>query len=473
MIKMIKKIISFVMLFMALVINVKAETFKGGEVIDNVFIKKVSGSFEENKKGQFIVDSSNEYVYCLEPFVKVKNNANYNVYETNFAEYLGISESIWQQINLIVYYGYEYKDNIYDHTDYKWYYITQMLIWRLVDSNASFYFTDYFNGPINENLFAGEIKEINDLVANHFVTPKFDFSNLYLNDYVELEDNAHVLDKFKIDNDLIKVEDNKLKFKITNKNMNFSLSKNNMNTKSIIYVSPDSQNIIKGKMDVPVSQSYEINALEKTGNISIKKYGENINIINNYLYYNEDVLSNIEFTLYDENMNVLSVGKTDKFGNLNFQNLALGKYYLKETNTNNLYIKDDNTYEITLDVDSNNNVIDVFKEIHNKLKKGSITILKRDKNTQEILSNTKFNLYYNGTLIYTGVTNEDGILKIDNLPYGKYYLQEVEAQKGYILDEEIKEVEVLDDDYLMEVYNIPHTSIDINIIYYIECKNDF
>ena len=156
-----KKIIWTLLVFLSFLGNIKAITFKGGDVIDNVFILKVKENGEkEYKKGQFIVDDLNNYVYCLDPFVKVNNSSTYDIHEDNFEKVLGMSDELWKKINLIIYYGYEYKDLKHDHSHPMWYYITQMLIWESVSPNSNFYFTDTFNGNINTSLFQKEKEEI-------------------------------------------------------------------------------------------------------------------------------------------------------------------------------------------------------------------------------------------------------------------------------------------------------------------------
>ena len=104
-------------------------------------------------------------------------------------------------------------------------------------------------------------------------------------------------------------------------------------------------------------------------------------------------------------------------------------------------------------------------KIKNYLKKGQIIILKKDFNTNKPLANTKFGLYKDDTLIYSGYTNEEGYLKIDNLPFGHYKIVELEANEGYILNEEVQDI-TLDDsvwEKKIEIFNIPDTEIIFNI----------
>ena len=49
----------------------------------------------------------------------------------------------------------------------------------------------------------------------------------------------------------------------------------------------------------------------------------------------------------------------------------------------------------------------------------------------------KFNVYdENNNIVFSSTTNEKGISTIKNLPYGKYYIKQIEVPSGYILNEE-------------------------------------
>ena len=76
--------------------------------------------------------------------------------------------------------------------------------------------------------------------------------------------------------------------------------------------------------------------------------------------------------------------------------------------------------------------------------KTQIEILKQDGDTKEPLGNAEFNLLdENKQIIHSQlVTNEQGIIKIDYLLPGNYYLEEVKAPKGYYGYEELIQVQV-------------------------------
>lgn len=441
-----KKVWLLVFMFM-LVIDVKALSFKGGDVIKNVFVLKVKENGEkEYKKGQFIIDSEGDYVYCLEPFVKVNNNSSYNKYTNNFAKNLGLSDELWEKINLISYYGYQYKDDTHNHMDPKWYYITQMLIWQNVSPKARFYFTDTFKGNVNSTLFANEIKEIYNLVNNHYKIPEFDVPDTYIGDTLSIIDRNGVLKNF-VGSKNVKINGNILAIEISDLSNKFTLKKGT-NNKAFIFVSSDSQNVLKGKMDVPVIANYDIKGLELKGNIKIKKYGEAID-------GDKISLEGVLFALFDENKNYIKETTTDKDGKAIFNNLSKGKYFIKEVSNDGKFVLDDNYYEVTLKVNENNRIIDVFLELENKLKRGNLKIKKIDFDTKIPIKDTEFIIMKDEKIIYQGRTNVDGIIELNDLVYGIYKIKEVMASNGYLLNEMIYEVKIDDEnkDVYIEIEN--------------------
>ena len=441
-----KKVWLLVFMFM-LVIDVKALSFKGGDVIKNVFVLKVKENGEkEYKKGQFIIDSEGDYVYCLEPFVKVNNNSSYNKYTNNFAKNLGLSDELWEKINLISYYGYQYKDDTHNHMDPKWYYITQMLIWQNVSPKARFYFTDTFKGNVNSTLFANEIKEIYNLVNNHYKIPEFDVPDTYIGDTLSIIDRNGVLKNFAGSKN-VKINGNILAIEISDLSNKFTLKKGT-NNKAFIFVSSDSQNVLKGKMDVPVIANYDIKGLELKGNIKIKKYGEAID-------GDKISLEGVLFALFDENKNYIKETTTDKDGKAIFNNLSKGKYFIKEVSNDGKFVLDDNYYEVTLKVNENNRIIDVFLELENKLKRVNLKIKKIDFDTKIPIKDTEFIIMKDEKIIYQGRTNVDGIIELNDLVYGIYKIKEVMASNGYLLNEMIYEVKIDDEnkDVCFEIEN--------------------
>lgn len=69
---------------------------------------------------------------------------------------------------------------------------------------------------------------------------------------------------------------------------------------------------------------------------------------------------------------------------------------------------------------------------------GTLVFSKLDVSTSEPLPNTLIEIYNAETdeLIYSGRTDENGEITIEELRYGKYYILEKEAPEGYTLNEE-------------------------------------
>lgn len=465
-----KKIIFIICLFLSFSNKILATEFKGGEVINDMYIVKIdSNGKKEYKKAQFIINELGEYVYCIEPFTKVKNGVKYNYHENNFAQILGISEELWKKINLISYYGYNYQDNYYNHTNTKWYYITQMLLWKELYKEGSFYFTDTYKGNINETLYENEINEIYNLVNNHYKIPEFNIPEVLINDTITLKDNLNVLYKYKTDNDFLSIENNILTIKCLKEENTFTLYKEMNNSNPIIFVSNESQNILKGYINIPVSATYKIMAKKPKGTIIIKKLGEKLIINDTNHSFTLKELEGVTYSLYNENKELIKELTTNKNGEIAYTNLDLGTYYLKETKTNNNYIIDEVIHKIELT--NPNNQLEVITNLTliNNLKKGKLIIKKKDANTNESIKDTIFQIYYNSELIYEGKTNESGIIEIDNLPLGTYIIKEKEPSPGYIKNETDYIIDIIENEEIkeIEIYNIPDTSIDyrINLIY--------
>ena len=106
---------------------------------------------------------------------------------------------------------------------------------------------------------------------------------------------------------------------------------------------------------------------------------------------------------------------------------------------NNYIIYESNGYQTMF---SPGNIDDVINKIELNIKGGTITINKTDEDKKP-LSNVEFSLYANeqigtfkkGDLVYSGKTNDLGILIINDLFPGEYILKEIKCPEGYIKDE--------------------------------------
>lgn len=211
-----------------------------------------------------------------------------------------------------------------------------------------------------------------------------------------------------------------------------------------------------------VYQNYEFKNLLKLGNYRLQKRGEQAQVVDNQFNYILSGLADVKFgvyaseDLYNTN-NELLVPKdellfevvTDEDGIIDIE-LPIGSYYIQELETPIEYEIDDTKYYFEINSD-NLEVIDNI--IINKLKKAKLSITKMDSDTKELLSDTVYNLYdKNEEFIMELVTNEEGKIEVE-LPYGKYFLKELKSKYGYLIDDNIYELNVVDEDIDLELYN--------------------
>lgn len=101
-------------------------------------------------------------------------------------------------------------------------------------------------------------------------------------------------------------------------------------------------------------------------------------------------------------------------------------------------------FEISDNSITKENLVEV--KFFNKKIKGSLQLKKVNSLTNMPLADALIGVYDElGNMIDTGRTNIDGIYKIDNLTYGRYYYKELEAPDGYILDNDIHFFDIDDD----------------------------
>ena len=108
--------------------NAESATFYEAEYIDNIYMSKYQYSNKTTyyQKARFFRKTgTNEFAYCIEPLNFFNENSTYE--STISPSYL--SEYQKEMIKRIAYFGYGYKN----HTDVKWYAITQLMIWQYAE----------------------------------------------------------------------------------------------------------------------------------------------------------------------------------------------------------------------------------------------------------------------------------------------------------------------------------------------------
>ncbi|MBR6949342.1 MAG: Cys-Gln thioester bond-forming surface protein [Bacilli bacterium] len=414
-------LITLIAIIMSININVyaKEKGFYEGEYIDNIYMNKIMSNDPSTiyyQKARFFRDKeTNEFVYCIEPQAFFNENSNYSEVTPP------LNDINIQMIKAYAYYGYNYPG----HEDKKWYAITQLLIWQAADPTGKFYFTNGLNGN-RIDIYQNEINELKNLVNKHYTRPNLTElpRTLEEKNYIEVNDLNSVISNYNTN--IGTIEGNKLILKdLKEGTYNIVLTRvsNKYNKDIKIYESINSQNLItQGNLeDIVASKKIYV----KKTNLTINKIDENTNS-------NKTTgEAKIEGTIIEiSNSNsIIKKIKLDDTGTYSIDNLPFGKYKIKETKPGEGYNINDSEYEITIDYNNPNAIV----EIKNKVIEQNITIHKTYGDEKELLDeeNISFDIYNsNNELVDTITTDSKGIANII-LPYGNYYIKQVNTKEGY------------------------------------------
>lgn len=109
--------------------------------------------------------------------------------------------------------------------------------------------------------------------------------------------------------------------------------------------------------------------------------------------------------------------------------LPYGDYLLKETKAPDGYQITKEIYPVKISKEAET----VYVQVPNEKLKGTLKIIKKDSETQELLANAVFTVHRSEDNVQIGdplVTGADGTISVE-LPYGNYYFKEVSFPSGY------------------------------------------
>lgn len=265
--KIIKYMAFILAVFLINISNINAEEYKGviekGESIEGVYYYKTRQDTEDVKypthefhEAAYIYrDSINHnIVYCIESWQHLTGATtndyrvfNHNVKETN------LSDSLIEELNLVAYYGYGYRDDKYDHTSPEWYAVTQALIWQLQAPNYKHYITNSISSKTQSFEYDIQLNELKRLVSYHKFKLTLSNTSMEINTVNEDEDKTgnikfYEIDKYDDGID-VSIEGQKVIIKSLNKAGDFSYTLrrkyNKWNKKMKIYVSDKYQNVLE------------------------------------------------------------------------------------------------------------------------------------------------------------------------------------------------------------------------------------
>lgn len=148
-------------------------------------------------------------------------------------------------------------------------------------------------------------------------------------------------------------------------------------------------------------------------------------------------LAGAEFNIVNDKGEVVGTITTDRLGLGHFYNLPIGHYKLVETKAPEGYLKGE---DIEFDISTDNLTPKMISVENEKEIVGedsySAVLQKFDRDDLTVgVPGAEYTLYGDdGIALETAVTNELGVIKIDNLKPGKYYFLETKAPEGYDLN---------------------------------------
>ncbi|MBS5938558.1 SpaA isopeptide-forming pilin-related protein [Clostridium sp.] len=189
---------------------------------------------------------------------------------------------------------------------------------------------------------------------------------------------------------------------------------------------PEGYNISKEVLKVRINGE-ETGLIYEAGKITNTKIKADIKI--NKLDQDENKVVGAEFTLYNNNDEVIGTTVTNEDGIAVFEDVVYGDYYIKETKTPEGYIGTDEKFDVSIKENNGDKSI----EIENTRIKGNIEISKNDGNNNP-LKGAEFTIYDSfDKEVAKATTDENGIAKFEDLVYGNYYYIETKAPEGYLL----------------------------------------
>ncbi|QIK58090.1 Cys-Gln thioester bond-forming surface protein [Erysipelothrix sp. HDW6A] len=174
------------------------------------------------------------------------------------------------------------------------------------------------------------------------------------------------------------------------------------------------------------------------------------------LYAAEDINEGSK-TIYKANQWV-ATGVSDQEGKVIFDNLPLGEYYFKETKAPSAYVLTDEEHRVSLTYDSKNPeslISRHYYQLGNELLTGKLKILKQDSKGNP-LQGAVFNIVgLNSDILQENLmSDENGIVESQQLIYGDYYFEEVNAPKGYWIDSEPVPFSIRNNREIIEIHHV-------------------
>ena len=453
--KIIKRIVnSFLLLLVGIsafpTLNVHASNYNDTfndkyQWIKGDYVVKQNGSKRAYQQMVVMIrNSDGQFVYCIEPGTPVSAGTVYPGQDYDQSYVANMTEEQWRRIELLAYYGYGYGD----HTDLKWYSVTQFLIWQTAPHGYDVFFTDSLNGN-RITKYTDEINELNRLVNEHYKTPSFSNTtqNMNIGDTATFNDTNGVLNQFEV------ASSNKVYATINGNSLNVTASEvgtgsitltkrdKNYSHPAIVYVHPTSQDIMMRGAYEPLNVKL---TLEITGGkVSLKKVDMDTGL---GIAQGDATLDGAIYGIYKEDGT--RVGELKSVGGEYVTSdylPSLGTFYLLEEKASTGYELNETKYYFEITKEDLYPEVDVTEKVIER----DLTIFKvyASDETGFLVGepNVTFDIYLKSSNEkVTSITTDSSGYASVTLPYGTYIVKQTTTTEDH---EMVKDFEVTINEY--------------------------
>ena len=372
-----------------------------------------------------------EIAFCVQPEVLVQTGSNYT--------YGKFTDNQRTQMEHIAYVGWELSDK----TDED-YVATQLMIWELLGTKINS--TSYSGYSTKKNA----IRSLYNKLYGSF--PSFRNQSLTLNvgESITLTDTNGVFSNYYLDTKsngiTVSKSGNKLTITATasapeNATVSYQLVKDNYVGTSLLYSSSNSQNVVIFKQEDP--RRFNINiTVNKYGSLKITKQDEDGTLVPN---------TSFKVSTNSDMSNPIGTYTTGNDGTVTINDLLPATYYVQETAVPNHLVLDSTIHQVTVQANQT-----ATYTAQNNWKKGKVLIRKTDKDSGKQVAGAVYAIFNANTNqeVARMTTLANGYASSDYIRFGSYYVKEVIAPDGYILNDTKYPVTISENEQKIEVNGV-------------------
>ena len=477
--KKIKKILAIIMLAMMIITNLPISAFATyiTDMNSDAQFGVVSGSLSDyGHELHYAKYSGDTYLLFCAQYGETSPSGKTYEYDTDFK--IELNSGSYQKVAEYIYFGYTMKYGAglpSSSAAKKAACATQQFVWEYIRDhiNSSFgapgrnsWDSSYMSSSIYSS-WLSETEQTYNSYHNDNVSFNGETKKVNIGESITVNDTNGVLESYQTfnetingvnfkhtqgSNDIVITSDkNSNADSVTFKSMDYGMyrlmpsgarySKNEMSSYMYFKFSSGAvQNLIFSSYVDPSYFGFKVKI--EAGKINLKKTDDN-----------GTALAGCVFKLYKDQActQEVSTGTSQSNGNITFDKLVPGTYYIKETQVPKGYLIDNTVQKVnvkageTSEVSFKNNEplgeIKIYKVSENKDKidGAEFVITAAEKITNVSGSKT----YYTKGQTVATITTENGTASKSNLPMGKYLVKETKAPYGYLLNEKTFEANLV------------------------------